>query len=193
VNAVVGELTGGNVLSNEAGICSSGDHTRHQLKQPALQSANRWSAMKGDRQLIATMASALPADVCIGLQHSAHTFGRVAGPVPDCLKLSEVAQDLALVPGTQNLLNIRKVLIERRPADSRRLSDIGHGHPKQAAVEHQLAGSVQDRFAHFLAVRLQGLTPQLRHLDRILVATVEYNVLISRHSVLKAGDQCHAG
>jgi hypothetical protein len=94
------------------------------------------STVKGDRQLIAAVAAALSADVRIGLQHSADTFGRVLGPVPDGLKLSEVAQDKALVPSAQNLFNIGEVLIERRPADSRGLSDVRHGNRQQAAVEH---------------------------------------------------------
>jgi len=83
--------------------------------------------------------------------------------VSDLGELGEVLGDLAFVPGKQDRLHVREVLVQRRSADAGVLGDLGHRHRGQPVLGHQGRGGVQGGVAHRAAVRLDRLVPQPRH------------------------------
>jgi hypothetical protein len=91
--------------------------------------------------------------------------------------LCEVGGDLAFVPGDQDRLDVWEVLVQRRPADAGGLGDLRHRHRQQPVLADQRRGGVQDRLAHLVAVRLDGVVPQPRHPSSIRYDDIETSCL----------------
>ena len=70
---------------------------------------------------------------------------------------------MTFVPSDQDRFDIGVVLVQRRTSDAGLFGDLRHRHRSQPVLGHQRRGGVQGRVAHFTAVRLDRLIPQLRH------------------------------
>ncbi len=106
---------------------------------------------------------ALVGNERIGLKHSFEPLYGIAGLVPDCGKMCEVPRDLTFVPGGQDRLDIREVLVQRRTSDAGLLGYLRHRHRQQPMFGHERRSGVQGRFAHRAAMRLDRVVPKLRH------------------------------
>lgn len=107
------------------------------------------------------------ADPCIRFEHSAQPFvGRGSSAAAQHGEMVEMPGDLLRVPGDEDRLDIREVLVEGRSADPTVLGDLRHGHRSQPVLGDQGDGVLQDGVAHLVAVRLDRLRPQLRHVTQ---------------------------
>jgi hypothetical protein len=60
-------------------------------------------------------------------------------------QLMNVVGDLTLVPGMQDRLDAREVLVQRRPPDADRLRNLRHRDAQRAVLIGQRPGCVEDR------------------------------------------------
>src|SRR5947209_172935 len=74
---------------------------------------------------------------------------------------------MAFVPGNENRLHAREVLVERGAPDARLFSDLRHRYRPQPMLGHERGGGVEDCVAHLAAVCLDGLVPELGDHARI--------------------------
>ena len=81
-----------------------------------------------------------------------------------------MSRDVTLVPGRENRLAVRKVLIEGGTPDSRFLGDLRHSHCAKPMLGNSGGGGLHDRIVNLAAMGLDGLTPELRHGPTIRVA-----------------------
>ncbi len=68
--------------------------------------------------------------------------------------------DVALMPGRQDRLHLRKIFVQRRSPDPRRIGDLRHRHRAETAFLNQLHGGGHDRFPHRVPVRVNGVGPE---------------------------------
>ena len=73
----------------------------------------------------------LLVDVGIGLQDSLKPLAGVGSLVAHFGQMEQVSANLALVPGSEDRLHIRKVFVQRRPADTGLLGDLRHRHRRR--------------------------------------------------------------
>ena len=92
---------------------------------------------------------------------------RLTGAVSDLGEVLEVTGDLTSVPGAEDRLDVREVLVERRATDTGLLGDLLHRHGSQPALGDERCGHVDDRVAHLPAVLLDRVVPEHRHRRRI--------------------------
>lgn len=97
-----------------------------------------------------------------GAQYRLEAFDGALGLVPDLCQIGQVVGDLPVVPGEQDRLDIREVLVQRGPSDAGLLGDLRHRDRAHSALGGQSRGGVQNRVAHGAAVRLDRLVPHLR-------------------------------
>lgn len=70
---------------------------------------------------------------------------------------------MTFMPGIQDRLNIRKILIQRRPSDTGVLGDLRHRHRSHSPVGNQACNRIQNRTPHGPSMLFDGFIPQLRH------------------------------
>jgi hypothetical protein len=99
----------------------------------------------------------------VGAQHGREPQARIFLPLAGAGELVEVVGDLPLLPGEQDRLDIREVLVEGRAADAGVLGDLRHGDRGRPVRLDEFRGHRQDRLVHRLPVALDGLVPQPRH------------------------------
>jgi len=160
VEAVGRQLDGADVSTDVAGFCGLLQEAFDQAVEMLLGSVDVLPSMQDRRELGAVV---LVGDERVRLEYGREPLERIAVLIPDRGELLEVAVDLTLVPGDQDRLDIREVLVERRASDPGLLRDLRHGHRERSALGHQCRGGVQRRIAHRPAVCLDRLIPQLRH------------------------------
>ena len=108
------------------------------------------------------------------LQDGLEPPGRGRG-VPGLGELAQVAGDVPVVPGDQDRLDVREVLVQRGPADPGRGGDLQHRHRRQSVLADQRRGGVQGGVVDRAPVLLDRLGPQLRHPLRIHDVDIETN------------------
>ena len=81
-------------------------------------------------------------------------------------QLREMRRDLPVMPGREDGLDVRKVLVQRRPTDARGLGDLRHGRTDAAARDDSRRG-VECCVADRIPMLPHRLTPQLRHIPSI--------------------------
>jgi hypothetical protein len=113
--------------------------------------------------LVLMVSSALTLDVGVGGEDRLQPLGRRPGAGGRCGQLGEMLADLTLMPGGEDALDVREVLVEGGAPYPGPLSDLGHGHFPQAMFSHQGGGGVDRCLSHRPAVFFDGLFPQLRH------------------------------
>src|SRR6266702_4955620 len=89
-----------------------------------------------------------------------------ARPVSEGPQILEVPGDVTVMPRDEDRFNVRKVVVESCPSDARFFGDLGHRHGPQPMLCHQRHGGVFDGFAYPVAMRRDGLPPQLWHRPR---------------------------
>jgi hypothetical protein len=107
--------------------------------------------------------AAVVRDEGVGGEHRLELLGRVAAPVAERPQLLEVRGDVPLVPRDEDRLDVREILVERRPPDAGPLRDLRHGHREWAALGGETPSRVQDGVADGAPVLVDRLAPQLRH------------------------------
>jgi hypothetical protein len=88
----------------------------------------------------------------------------------------EVPTDLTFMPGSQDRLDIGKVLVKRGSADTGLLSYLRHRDGSESLLGYERDGGVLDRLAHLLSVGLDRFGPQLRHPLRIQLVFDTYTL-----------------
>ncbi len=114
-------------------------------------------------ELGAVVPAGLVDDERVGFEHGGEPLAGSADPVADAGEVLQVGVDLALVPGDQDRLDVREVLVQRGAPDAGCLGDLRHRDCARPVLAHQRHRGVQNRFPHLAAVRRDRLAPQLRH------------------------------
>jgi hypothetical protein len=109
------------------------------------------------------VVAVLVLDVRVGEQNGLELVARGAGGVRDVGELLEVSGDLALVPGDEDRLDVREVLVQGGAADPGLRGYPGHRHRGQPVLVNQRRRGVEGRVMHRAAVLLDRVGPQLRH------------------------------
>jgi hypothetical protein len=106
---------------------------------------------------------ALKGDQREGAENSFKTRGRLARLVAKLGQVFQVSGDMLFVPGDQDWLDTREVLVERGSPDTRLVGYLGHRHRAQPVPSDKGRGGLQDRIAYFPSVRRDGLVPEPRN------------------------------
>src|SRR5215217_3833703 len=114
-----------------------------------------------ERRKLAGVTPVLDERVCP--EHRFEPPKGIVSLVSDLGESFEMSTDVTFVPGDEDRLDVREVLVERRTPDARLLGDLRHLHRQQPVLGYQRPGGVQYRVAHLPAVRLYRLVPKLRH------------------------------
>jgi len=168
MQAVACELVGRDVVADVAGLGGLREQVAEHGVQVVLCFGEVFAGVQKRRQfgavrLMQVVLSPLVLDQRVGVQHLLEAFAGVALPVADLPELCQVAADPAFVPGGQDRLDVREVLVQGRPPDAGLRGDLRHLHAGQPVFGHQRRRGVQGRVAHRLPVRVDRLVPELRH------------------------------
>jgi len=160
VEAVARELVRRDIVPEVAGPCALGQQVSDEALEVLLRSSDVLTSVQECRELGAVM---LAGDEGVGLEHGFEPLACVPGPVADFSEKFEMRGHLTFVPGNQDRLDAREVLVQRRASDARLLGDLRHRHRPQPVLGHERRSRVHGRVAHLAAVRLDRLVPELRH------------------------------
>jgi hypothetical protein len=103
----------------------------------------------------------------IRLEHCFEPADGITRLISHTDELFEMPSYLPLVPGDQDRLDVRKVLIQRGPSDAGRLGDLGHRYRDQPVLLDESGGRVEGRLADGATMRIDRLGPQPWHPRRI--------------------------
>jgi len=107
VEAVAREFLGRNVVPEVAGLCALDQQAPDEAGEVLLRSGDVLTSMQERRQLGAVV---LVVNERVGLEHSFEPRVGFASLVSEAGELSEMAGDLAFVPGDQDRFDVWKVL-----------------------------------------------------------------------------------
>ena len=162
VQAVGRELAGGDVIADVPGLRGFGDEVSHEGVEVLLGVGEVFAPVHQCREF--GVLGAFVGDVRVGVEDGFELFSGGACLVADAGEVFEVRGHVAFVPRGQDRLDVREVLVQRRPADAGLLRDLRHRHRRQSVLGHQRRGGLQSRLADRSAVLGDRLIPQLRHL-----------------------------
>ncbi len=163
MEAVARELVGRHVVPEVAGSCPFGHELSDHAMEPMLRSNNTLVPVKELDERRVVIPVRVMGEVRVRLEHGPQSLTGVAGLFPNFGEVLEMAGYLTFVPGKQDRIDIREVLVQGRTADTGLLGDVRHRHRPEAVLGNKLRCRVQDRVAHIAAMRLDRLAPQLRH------------------------------
>ena len=163
VQAVAREFAGSDVVPYVAGLYTVGQQVLDHAVKSLLCLVDLAVTVQERRHIAVMVLPGHAGDEGERPQHRLQTRSGTVGPVPDCGQVVEVVGDLLLVPGEEDRLDVRKVLVQRRAPDPGVLRDPRHRHRRQPVLGHQCRGGPQDRLAYSGAVRVDRLAPELGH------------------------------
>ena len=102
----------------------------------------------------------LKGDERVGLEDGFKSRSRLARLVAKLGQVFQVLGDMLFVPGDQDRLDTREVLVQRGSSDTRLVGYLGHRHRAQPVPSDKGSGGLQDRIAYFAPVRRDGLVPE---------------------------------
>ena len=106
------------------------------------------------------MLVALKGDQGVGPENGFKSRGRLFRLVAKLGQMFQVLGDMLFVPGDEDRLHTREVLVERGSPDPRLVGYLGHRHRAQPVPSDKGRGGLQDRNAYFAPVRRDGLVPE---------------------------------
>jgi hypothetical protein len=159
VQAVVGELLRRDIVPDIACLRSLGQKTAEKIEEPVTRVRDVLASMEERADPGVARPGRLADDRRVGLEDGLQSLLGVDRPVADLGKTIEMFCDLTLVPGEQDRIDLRKVLVEGRPPDTRLRSDPRHRHGTEPVLGNQGRRRVHDRVSHVAAVSLNRLVP----------------------------------
>jgi MFS transporter, DHA2 family, multidrug resistance protein len=160
MQAVGSQLAGGHVVPDlpaPGGLAQQGGN---ELLQVPVRPGHVLALVQQGGQLTAVPALAGQAGV---LPQDGRQPARRTGRGADGGEVLQVHGDVALVPGREDGLDVREVLVERGPADAAVLGDLRHRHAGQPVLGDQGRRGVQRGVPHGVPVRRDRLGPDPRH------------------------------
>jgi hypothetical protein len=144
------------------GIHGLDEQVTNDLGKPLFWSGNVLTSMDQRGELRAVLVP-LKGDQRVGLEDGFKSRSRFARFVAKLGQVFQMLGDMLFVPGDQDRLDTREVLVERGSPDTRLVGDLGHGHRAQPVPSDKGRGGLQDRIAYFPSVRRDGLVPEPRN------------------------------
>lgn len=169
MEAVVGKLIGRDVVTHRPGLSCFGNEIAEKLLQLMLHMTDLRALMQQRAKLAVAAAACALADSGVRLEHLPQPVLRAAALIAQGSQRLEVASNMLLVPGGQEGLDVRIVLVQSGPTDAGALGDLGHRHGEQTLLLNELAHRVENGLPHLLPVRLHRVGPQLRHFSTVHV------------------------
>ena len=160
MQAVGREFAGWDVVSHVACGGTGLDQVGDESVQLLVGSDDMATAVEYCREVSVVIAVRHPRET---EQNGLELFGGACDTVSDLFEFVQVAGDLPFVPCGQDRIDVGKVLVQRRPADSCLPGYLRHRHRREPVLGDQGRGRVQRGVAHRRAVRRDRLAPQLRH------------------------------
>src|SRR5690606_18037282 len=127
--------------------------------QLPLSSYGLITAVQECRKRVVAVPARLPIHQRVRLQRRFEPGHDVAGLIAYLEEVCEIAGDLPLVPGGQDRIYIREVLVHSRAPDASPLRDLRHRHGSKSVLGHEGSRAVEDRVAPLTTVRLDRLVP----------------------------------
>src|SRR4029450_9895898 len=121
MQAVAGPPSRRHIIADLAAGYGPGQQVPDEVAELLGGSGHVGTAMQQRRQVPAVM---LVDNQRVGLQDRLEPLASVTGAVSDLGELSKVLGDLALVPGEQDRLHVREVLVQRGPAQAALLREL---------------------------------------------------------------------
>jgi hypothetical protein len=175
VQAVARQLVSRDVVPDLAGRRGRGEQVPEEVAELSLRSGQVLAPVHERRQVGAVVrAGTLVGDARVGLEHHFEPLARVGGSVPDLGEVLQMVGHVALVPGDQDRLDVREVLVQRCPSDAGLIGDLGHRHRGQPVLGHERRRGVQRGLPHGVAVRLDRVVPEPRHHDECTSRRLRY-------------------
>jgi hypothetical protein len=160
VKAIGSQLGGGHIAADVSVRDRSCDQPFEEAREVCTRMADVFAMVERGGEL-GTVVFVL--DQRVVLHHRSQTIQRWTPRVRDRRKLRDVRAHVALVPGRQDRLDAREVLVQGRPPDPSSFGDLRHGHRIHAELGGQRCGGVEDGLADLASMRLDRLAPHLRH------------------------------
>ena len=160
MKAEASEFLRGHIRAEDPAIGSLAKQLRQETVKLLLGPARMSALVQPDSPSIAVAGTGKER---IGLQHGFELQPGSQGPVPYLDQLLQMGLDLTLMPGHQNCLDIREVLVQGGPADSSSLGDPGHRYACHAMLAHQTGRGVQNGSPDGIPMSFDGLIPELWH------------------------------
>src|SRR5262245_8329240 len=153
----------GGKSSRTARLHALDEQVADHLVDTVLRSADLVVAVEGSRQLRVVVPSRGMREERVGFEDLLQRLGRVGGTIADLGETLQVTRDLILVPDAKDRLDVREVLVQRRPTDARLFRDLRHRDRAKPLLGDQGGGGRDDRVAHLPSVLLDRLGPEFGH------------------------------
>lgn len=164
VEAVGGQFVGCDAVPDVTGVGGVGEHVAEEVTELLLWPGYVLVAVEERGEFgAALLAGSLVHDQRIRMQYGFESLAGFPDLVPQGGEVLEVGGDMPVVPGDQDRLDVREVLVQRGAADAGVLGDPRHRRRARSMFSDEGRGGVQDRVTHIAAVRLDGLVPQPGH------------------------------
>lgn len=163
MEAVVGELVGGDVDSDGSGRDGVDQERSDEFVEVVVGVGDVRALMQGQRDLGVVVAVCLVADGGVGVEDDLESRSGVVVFVSYLGEHREVASDLAFVPGEEDRFDVGEVLVERGSSDAGVFGDARHRDREQAIVGDERRGGVEHRVADLAPVLVDRVGPQLGH------------------------------
>src|SRR5262245_36299608 len=118
------------------------------------------------------------ADHRVRLEHAEEPIERVVRSSGELLEFLQVGFDATIVLGYQDRLDVREVLVQRRPPDAGLLGDLRHRHRAQAVRCNESGRGLEDGVPYLNTVLLDRFTPQLRHRESVHAGASRYSLVV---------------
>ena len=164
MQAVLRQLPGRNIAAGRAARRGLADEPLEHRSELALRIGNLLVAMKEVDKRLIVMGPELGAQAGVRREHRNQSLGRITRLLGNGRQQVEVASHLPLMPGNQDCLDVREVLVEGRAANTGFLRNLGHRHPAQAMLAQDCGCAVQGRLAHRMTVGVDRIGPEPGHI-----------------------------
>jgi hypothetical protein len=160
VQAVVGQLVGGDVVTDPAGFDGLGDQVADEVVQVMLCMRDVRPAVElgGQIGVVGVVGS-----LCVRVENGGQPVGRSFGVIAGVGEMRDVVVDLPFVPREQDRADVGEVLVHGGPADTGLFGDAGHRDSGEAVLGDQRGGRGDGGLPDGAAVVFDRVCPQLRH------------------------------
>ncbi len=127
------QLVGRDIAAKSTCVRELRQQSTNEVEEPALRVGDMRIAMQQRNKL----GGVLPAPVDtqrIDPKHRLEPGAGITGPAAQRRELLEMPGNVPVVPRDQDRLDVREVLVQRRPTDPGGLRDLGHRDPGQPVL-----------------------------------------------------------
>jgi len=156
MKAICREFVSSDVGTERSSVRSLDNQIPNELDEMTMSLKHMLATVQKSRQF-GTVS--LVRYICISLKHRVKPRLGVAGVIANMLKMTEVPLYVTLVPGQKDGIEVRKILIERRPTDAGTLCNTRHRYRGNARFRDKRSRGVKGCIADSPAMLVDRIVP----------------------------------